>query len=584
MNFSRPVFFAILSVISLFSYSNSFNVPFILDDLHVIFLNAELRDLSNLKSVLTSDSPNRPFLYLTLALNFAANGLDPFGFHVVNFLFHIASSWLVFLILSDIFNRDGIGSPFPAAFAAMVFAVHPINVETVTYVSSRSTGMAVFFYLLSFRLVTASGFKLGIRFSIALFAFVLGCLTKEIAITLPALLTVFAFQFSDKENFKKSLPALAIFWLVVPIIFAYRAAMTGYVTESSTPEFTITPITYFYTQLVVVAFRYIPRLFVPVNLAFDADSDYRLSPADPQVIAGGFLLLFMLFAAYLYFRERKAVSFFILWFLVSLSVTSSFITIFDAYAERRLYIALPAFLGAVTYLAHMILEKYPGLIKAALPLALAVIVSFGSLTFARNRLFATPKLLWEDTIGKTTGKARIYAGLAGEYIKEENMERAEEILNFASKAFPDDIDVKLKHILMLGAKGDWKRMEAKLAEIKPVKKNHRSRYHNFMGIIEGEKGNYDAALDNFKKALRLNPENSEARVNMSVLFMRIGRKDEAVNMIRDAVKERPYNASYHFHLANLILDTNRVEAIREYRLALELNPFHIGAKKALGLP
>ncbi len=105
-----------------------------------------------------------------------------------------------------------------------------------------------------------------------------------------------------------------------------------------------------------------------------------------------------------------------------------------------------------------------------------------------------------------------------------------------------------------------------------------------MGIIEGEKGNYDAALNNFKKALELNPENSMARVNMSVLFVRIGKNDKAVAMIKNAVKRRPYDVNYHFHLANLILDTDRAEAIREYRLALELDPFHLGARKALGLP
>ena len=576
-------FIVLLFALTLAAYANSFHAPFILDDIHTIVRNFGLRDLSDLVAVFTYDYAGRPFLFLTFALNFAAGELNPFGYHVVNFALHFGSSILVYLVLLDILKRAGVESAKYAAFGSLIFALHPLNVETVTYLSSRSSGLCAFLYLLSFHVAVKGGIKAVYRYPLAVAAFVLALFTKELAVTLPFVLTLFIFQFEGKLGLINHKRILSLFWMMLPLFFLYRAVAIGHPIEAPDVEAITRPhwLTYFFTQLDVVGTRYIPRLFFPANLLFDAGILFKKSFFDSRVLGGGLLLLGILGYGVKNFRKEPALSFGILWFFITLSITSSFIPILDPYVEHRLYIALPGFCLALSAVAQKFFTRFPGSQKGAAAVAGVVIIIFGSLTYARNGLFQSPRLVWEDTISKSWGKSRVYVGLAYDYIKTGEFQKAEDVLRFGRAAFKDRVDIQLALCWTLGAQGKFDSMERALSRVKPEKRSEWADYYNFKGLIEGQKGNAQPAMALLKKSLEYNPSHVDATANIAVLLKRTGKTAEAVKWLREAVKENPYEADYHFNLGNMLLDSDKIGALLEYKLALELDPSHRRAKKAL---
>lgn len=576
-------FIVLLFALTLAAYANSFHAPFILDDIHTIVRNFGLRDLSDLVSVFTYDYAGRPFLFLTFALNFAVGELNPFGYHAVNFALHFGSSILVYFIIQDLFKRAGVISAGYAAFGSLLFALHPLNVETVTYLSSRSSGLCTFLYLLSFHIAVKSGHKRWYHYTLAIAAFILALFTKELAVTLPLILTLFIFQFEGMPGLAKNRRLLVFFWMILPLFFLYRTVALGNPIEAPDLEPINRPhlMTYFLTQLDVVGTRYLPRLFFPVNLLFDAGVLFKKSIFDPRVLTGGFVLGALFAYAVKSFRSNPPLSFGILWFFITLSVTSSFIPILDPYVEHRLYIALPGFCLAISAVAQKIIARYPGALKGAVTAAAVVIVIFGSLTYARNRLFQSPRLVWEDTISKSWGKSRVYVGLAYDYVKTGEFQKAEDVLRFGRRAFKDRVDIQLALCWTLGAQGKFDSMEQALSHIKPVKRTEWADYYNFKGLIEGQKGNAQTAMELLKKSLEYYPSHVDATANIAVLLKSSGKTDEAIKWLRDAIEKYPYEADYHFNLGNMLLDSDKIGALLEYKRTLELDPSHRRAKKSL---
>ena len=561
------------------AYANSFHVPFVFDDGHTIVENTGIRDLADLHAVFTSEYAGRPLLFLTFALNYAAGALDPFGYHLVNFLLHAATSFVVFLLLDNLLGREAVTGRRWALAGALLFAVHPMNVEAVTYISSRSEGLAAFFYYLAFLLAIAAGFRLNGKSLLALALFAAGLLTKETAVTLPALLTVFVLQ-SETEKRKEAVPLLALFWLMLPLFFLYRMFALGAMLEANA-EPASTPRDYLLTQLTVVPLRYLPRLFVPIRQNIDADLGMKTTPFDPAVLLGGALIAAALGFAFVHFRRHKTWPFAALWFLGTLSVTSSFYPILDTYAERRLYIALPAFALAVVYALARLTEARPAARKGVTAAMAVVLALFAVLAFQRNAVYASAIGLYEDAAAKSTEKPRLYVGLAEAYMAAGMTDKAEETIRFALKAFPGSVSVRLKYCWLLGNKGDFGGMRREIDAMRPVRPKDVAWYYDYKGVLAGQAGAYAEALGWFDKALAVDPAHVDTRANKIILLGTMGRRGEALAMAREAVARWPHKADYHYQLGTLLLPDDRAAARHEFEAALAADPEHRGARAAM---
>ncbi len=386
-------------------YSNTFDASFHFDDTPSIVENYAIHRF-DLEEIFSTSS--RPVLDLTFALNYYFGKLNVFGYHLVNLMLHIANGVMLYFILLWTINpvnamskeqraksksqetNDGKlyapGSVTSAIssinfrvplYASLIFIAHPIQTQAVTYIISRSSVLATTFYLLALLLfirafnqraeseeqrakdpkpyaLTSKLYLLGV-----FLASCLGMGTKQIAATLPLILLIYDFYFISKGDWKVLKSHYKIHLIIFStVLIAVYLSFSGlkmfvsfdYAKGVSLPqEQPITSFQYFLTQLHVIPY-YIRLLFLPISLNLDYDWPITRNIDLPTVFFF-ILLTSLIIVAIILFRRARLISFGIIWFFVTLSVTSSFIVIYDVIFEHRLY--LPS-IGFAMVIAFMI--------------------------------------------------------------------------------------------------------------------------------------------------------------------------------------------------------------------------------------
>jgi len=372
----------LVAVVTVAAYSTTFTAPFHFDDIPNIVENYTIRSLANLPELLLG---SRGVTMATFALNYAAGGLNETGYHLVNTAIHLINGvmvyFLVFLTLSTIQPREKGGDEFwagrIAVYASLLFAVHPIQTQAVTYVVQRMEILASLFYLLALLLfirgVAASkASKRALLFGGVVLSYILGFASKEIAVTLPAVILLYDLIFITRGRAKGLLQRWPLYTALAVLLLYFTATtlvpMGGFGDVSAASAGFgvkgITPLEYLLTQCNVLVY-YLLLLIVPVNQ--NIDYDFPLSrgffemppvqegtilniPLPPPVLSLMLLLIIGGCALYLFFRYRghgggrgPVVSFFIFWFFILLSPTSSIVPIVDVIFEHRLYLASAGF-------------------------------------------------------------------------------------------------------------------------------------------------------------------------------------------------------------------------------------------------
>lgn len=364
-------------------YSNTFNASFHFDDTPNIVENYNIRSLSNIPGMLKGQ---RGVTMATFALNYAAGGLNVVGYHIVNISIHAAAAVLayffVFLTLGSL-TEDETWAKRIAAYSALLFAVHPVQTQSVTYIVQRMESLASLFYLaaLLFFIKSAkcsdSGKRLALYAGVAI-AYVLGVMSKEITITMPVIALLYDYYFIGKHEAKgifARIPVyaiLAVLSVVFIVVFIAPLGGFGDLSEESSgiavgmaPSAgfgvkSITPLEYLFTQFNVIVY-YIALLLVPINQNLDYDFPVSRGlfempvvqegtilniPILPPIVSLSILLAIVAVAVWLFFRYKKTgearvlvISFFVFWFFIILAPTSSFVPIIDVIFEHRLYLA-----------------------------------------------------------------------------------------------------------------------------------------------------------------------------------------------------------------------------------------------------
>ncbi|MDP2278848.1 MAG: hypothetical protein Q8K51_11550, partial [Nitrospirota bacterium] len=347
-------------------YSNTFDASFHFDDTLAIVENYAIHRF-DIKEIFSTSS--RPILDLTFALNYYFGKLDVFGYHLVNIMLHIANGILLYFILlwtvkfgdSPESTTPHFVLPSPSLshrmplYASLIFIAHPIQTQAVTYIVSRSSVLSATFYLLALllfiRAFRASNSSLVSRPSslYLIGAFLASCLgmgTKQETATLPLMLLIYDFFFISKGDWKALKGHykvhLVMFSTLAIVLYLSFSGLQTYISfdyAKGVPmpqEGSITSFQYFLTQLHVIPY-YIKLLFIPTNLNLDYDWPITRN-IDLQAILFFVLLTFIVVVAIKLYRKASLISFGIIWFFVTLSVTSSFIVIFDVIFEHRLYL------------------------------------------------------------------------------------------------------------------------------------------------------------------------------------------------------------------------------------------------------
>ena len=446
---ARQTFVALsLALIGLIAYWNSFDVPFVFDDLVSIETNTGVQfgDSLNLSSLWS-----RSVLYFTFAANRAFGGQNVWGYHFVNLLLHVLNSVLIYFLARRIFSghrpplqqdlkQANNSADWFAFFAAAFFLLHPVQTESVTYISSRSELLSTLFYLSAVLLFARRPpDRIGFVFSVIIGAlFVIGLGAKETVISLPMALLVYDFVFFSNASVRSLLPRWRFYapFFVGGIAAGLYLATVTLRASIGASSGNLPAYHYFLTELRVIV-RYLQITFFPSGLNLAYDFAPSTSFTELRVLMSASLLAGLLFLGWFSRRRIPIVAFSILWFFVTLAPTSSFISIRDVIFEHRLYLPLagmsilfPFFVTKIQRLAG----SDRGFQMAGAIVLLALLIG----TIARNEVWRDDVRLWSDAIAKAPGGARGYQALALVYYRRGQYDKAIEVTRQAMDRIKED--------------------------------------------------------------------------------------------------------------------------------------------------
>lgn len=558
---------AIIIAAGIFAYSNSFQVPFLFDDLANILDNPTIRSLRNIGQVLSpltgSGVGDRPFINFTLAVNYAVSGEKVWSYHALNLFVHIMAALTLFGIVRRTLSSGRMKKEFdrmavPLALgSALIWMLHPLQTQAVTYVIQRCESLMGLFFLLTLycAIRSWSSASANVWHLLSVLSFLFGMSSKEVSVMAP--FVVFAYErtfshFLMKDIWKYSRLLYAGYGVV--FMGYFMLVYTGSATSTGLGSASSAPWVYWWTQPEIIL-HYLRLAVWPDSLCFDYGwplASFRDAlPSVFIVIAG------MAISGWLFFK-RKPAGFLAGSFFLVLLPTSA-MPLLDPAANHRMYLSLAAlsvaFVAGGYHWVSYLFRRFTGMGKGAglnavciMTLAL-IVVSSGILTYQRNQVYRETLTLWEDTVRKAPQNARAYlnCGVA---------------LEQAGKPY------------------DAIRRFQEAIRLRP---DYAEAYSNMGNVLTGL-GRPDEAVVFFRKAVSLQPKSTVAYMNMGIALTRLGKKEEAIRVLREAIRLKPdYTEAYSNLGVALGMSGRLPEAVDVFMNALNLKPDSSDLHSNLGL-
>jgi Tfp pilus assembly protein PilF len=485
-------------------------------------------------------------------------GLDVFGYHLINFFLHTLCAFFVFCITLGFFrispSEEEINPRRPqltALFAALIFALHPLQTESVTYITGRSNLMTAFFFLAAFWAYMEYGLTQRVHhLFLSSFGYACALLVKETAVTFLLILALFNILFPLGRTRKRR-----IFSLLPPIGLT-AVYLTVRVHFFGSLQYDSQPLRPLYDNL-LTQFRawvhYLVTLVVPLNL--NVDYDFRISHSllEEGVILSIFILALLGFIIWKVSRVSRPVGFFALWFAINLLPTNSLVSLQDVITDRWLYLPSVGYAVIMALAAEWIFRaKVRGGNRARkiifFFLCALVVELYGFATVLRNFTWASYWTLWEDAVAKSPNKSRPHLALG---------------LGLNQAGRTAEAIEELKKAAQLNPKGG-------------------EPYLN-LGYIYFNQGKLEEARQAFQKAIVLTPRlSAEGHNNLGAVYLLQGRNEEGIKELQLALKERPHYSRPYSSLGNFYEKEGDIDkAISCMEQAAKLEPEFVPAHEAL---
>ncbi|HMK19509.1 MAG TPA: hypothetical protein VK492_15000 [Chitinophagaceae bacterium] len=483
-----------------------------------------------------------PLTILSYAFNFAISRLDPFSYLLVNYLFHIANTLLVFYFIWNISGKN----KFIAAFVALVFGIHPMHVESVAWVAERKDVLYTFFFLFSliqYWVFLTKEKKKNLVFCFLFF--VLSLLSKPAAIVLPFVLFLLDYWYGQslKKNLVFKIPffALSIVFGIITVSIQSSSAMAGLSTFSIIDRL-------FFASYVLMT--YFVRFFVPYPLS--AFHPFPITNFAGWSIYLSPIFVIALLIALWFLRKNKIVVFGIFFYVINLLLVLQIISIgLTIVSERYTYVP---YIGLAFMFAMLVnrIKFIPQ--KVSLALGAVFIIAFGVITFQRTKVWKNSGTLWTDAL-KThprapyarTNRANYLSKLA---IRPDQKPFADSIYKIAFEDCAIALSVRPNHApafeyrgLMYSDRQQFKEALADANELIRLKPNYRIGYDLratcYYKLNEPEK-----ALADYTKCVEIKPDDHRSINNLGSIYMNSFKKyNEALNEFNIAINLNP-QASY----------------------------------------
>ncbi len=519
-NFPNKYFFILLLVIVGFVlYANSFGNQMFWDDNDFILNNRFIKDWKYFPKFFSENiiagagfSSNywRPVLLTVFSLEWRLWGDWAPGYHFVNICFHIGCAILLFLILFYVFKKYWL-----AGLTSIIFLIHPIQTEAVTYVNSLGDSLSVFFMFLGVFLYLKRS-KNYIFWSLIMFA--LALMSKETAIIMPGILFICEFFYS-KLNLKKALKAVWPFLVLAGVYILLRATMLNFVNTFNlyTEENAFTENLHFriFTFFKVLTI-YFGLLFWPTNLHMERSVEMATSLNSFPVIFGGIIFIGLLILALKAFKKVPVLSFGILWFFIGLAPTSNIVVpISGMLYEHWLYLPMIGIFLIVIWLGLKLAKKYK-IQKLLLIIFIILSIILSIQTINRNSQWKDPITFYNQTLKHSPNSYRVINNLGMAYAEEGRFDKA-------TKTYKRAIEVNSSNpVAYHNLANAYKNLDEKNLAIKNYKiaieldPKFFFSYNALINIYLKDK-KYNDALKYLEKFSELNPKNKEIKTHIKQL-------------------------------------------------------------------
>jgi len=554
---ARALPIAALIAFATLPYLNILYNGFVYDDDNQLVLNPYVRSFHYLKEIFTTNvwsfrgvtaitNYYRPMMTLGYLVGYKLFGLRPYGFHLISLLLHAAVVCLIFVLTQRL-----TGDRVWAFVAAAWFALHPIHTESVAWIAAVTDLEVTVFYLITFGLFLALPGPAGGRSErlLALMGgtFLLALLSKEQAMTLPALATVYEHFYREdrsETSLAQKLTRYGVLWLVGVVYVLFRLHFFG----ALAPAQNLPGLTPFRVLLSAVALvgQYAWKLLWPVRLcAFYVFHPSR-SLLDPRFLAG--LLVILAFTALFFVcwrsRERdvRFLSFAILWFFATLApVLDAHWVGANVFTERYLYlpsvgIAWLIGLGAAKLWRRA--GRPPALRRALVLAGVTLGLLFAARIVIRDRDWNNDIVFYTRTLDVSPDSYLFQNNLGTVYWHAHEVDKAASLWQRALALNVDNPDVL-----------------------------------NNLGLVAFERHQYAEAAGYFERASRLRPSLPDPHLNLGKAYMKLGQPGSAEPQLRAAVALAPLNSSVHDELGKLLAETGRPEEAEEqFRASVHIEP------------
>jgi len=454
------------------------------------------------------------------------------GFHIVNVLLHAISAILLWQVL--------LALKIPGAFwAGLIFAVHPVNVESVAWITERKNTLPMVFYLLTILLfLQFHKTRQTHWYLLALAAFVLALLGKTAVVMIPFVLLICLIWLNRKINRNDFLQVVPFFILsflfgLITLWFQYNRAIGKAIVRDDN----------FLSRLALAAkavWFYLEKALIPINLNFvyprwSADTSSIWTYLPLALLLATFLLLWILRT-----RGCRPVLLALTYFVLSLLPVLGFLNIYfmkySLVADHWQYFAIP---GIITLIVGMIFASL-GKVKPIFPHAVSVLVVLilSALSYKQSAIYQNQQTLWTATLAKNPDCWLGHDQLGIALAKQNNI---------------DEAMSHFRESLRINPKDDW-------------------GYYN-LGLAHAIKENHTQAVEAFSNAIKIAPHRPIFHYHLGLSLLALNQNQQAVAAFNQALKITPNDIAVRVSLGNAYVALKKIDlAAEQYQKVLDLRP------------
>jgi len=523
-----------------------------------------------------------PLTWLSLMLDHQIFGLNPSGYHLVNLLFHVVNTLLLFLIL-----RRMTKSLWPSAFVAALFAIHPLHVESVAWITERKDVLSTFFWMLTLGAysyyVEHRGFR---RYVFVLLFFTLGLLSKPMLVTLPFVLLLLDYwplgRFSEfkpiravqteilksavsgrqkKKSRKKvtekgvirgvpevrkpATPESPFKWTLIYPLLLEKVPLFALAILSSIAAFLAAhsagavhtkdiPLGVRIGNASISYVAYIGKMILPINLAVFYPHPNMLVLW--QVLGAAFLLIVITAAVIRLFRDVPYLITGWFWYLGTLVPVIGIVQAgSQAMADRYTYIPLIGLFIVVAWGVEEILRRWGHRQELFVIVSALCILCLSILTWRQGEYWENSSTLFDHTLKVTENNWFIHNSRGSMYNKSGNYNQAIDDYNRAIAYKPDYADAYNNRGNAYSKLDNYSQAIEDYNKTIAFKPDYAEAYNN-RGSVYHRRGEYAEAIDDYCKAIQIKPDDATFYINRSIAYEGLGNKNMAVGDLKKAAR------------------------------------------------